>query len=608
MENRNIIPVFYSCDNNYIKYGIVSIQSLIDNSSDENQYNIYILCAGLEDKYVDILKSMEKDNVSISIDDISRKAEEFVKNLPVRDYYSCMTYYRLLIPDSYPQYDKAVYIDSDTIVQDDIAKLYNIDIGNSFLGAAYDGLVNSVELYGEYAEQVLDIDRTRYFNAGVIVINLQQFREHKVIESFMELARTYTFVVAQDQDYLNVICKDKVYYMDYAWNFGIMTSQEMNPEDIHIIHYHLAAKPWHYDDCRLGDYFWKYARKTPVYDEIMEVYENFSDEEKELDEEHSKHLYNLAVQEIERQDNYRKLMENMQITNTGRHAIVEKIAALEKEGRFDEDVEDDPPGKQLLPDDIDYEKNPWKKRLRTRFAFKIARWFVNYLLKEKSLVIKDIVGIENFRNLETGAIITCNHFNAYDSFAMDLTFDQSLMRAKGKKMYRIIKEANYTSFPGFYGFLMRNCNTLPLSSNKDTMRKLLKAVDNILSSGDFILVYPEQSMWWNYRKPKPLKKGAFKFAAKSNVPVLPVFITMEDTDVKEDGEFFVQAYTIHVGKPIYPDKDKPVVENADEMLEKNYLWWKEVYEDFYKIPLTYTCGEVNCFGVVVDGAKQPVAR
>ena len=182
------------------------------------------------------------------------------------------------------------------------------------------------------------------------------------------------------------------------------------------------------------------------------------------------------------------------------------------------------------------------------------------------------------------------------------------MRAKGKKMYRIIKEANYTSFPGFYGFLMRNCNTLPLSSNKDTMRKLLKAVDNILSSGDFILVYPEQSMWWNYRKPKPLKKGAFKFAAKSNVPVLPVFITMEDTDVKEDGEFFVQAYTIHVGKPIYPDKDKPVVENADEMLEKNYLWWKEVYEDFYKIPLTYTCGEVNCFGVVVDGAKQPVAR
>ena len=186
----------------------------------------------------------------------------------------------------------------------------------------------------------------------------------------------------------------------------------------------------------------------------------------------------------------------------------------------------------MLPNDIDYEKNPWRKRLRTRFAFKIARWFVNYLLKEKSLVIKDIVGIENFRNLETGAIITCNHFNAYDSFAMDLTFDQSLMRAKGKKMYRIIKEANYTSFPGFYGFLMRNCNTLPVSSNKDTMRKLLTAVDNILSSGDFILVYPEQSMWWNYRKPKPLKKGAFKFAAKSNVPVLPVFITMEDTDVK----------------------------------------------------------------------------
>jgi hypothetical protein len=73
---------------------------------------------------------------------------------------------------------------------------------------------------------------------------------------------------------------------------------------------------------------------------------------------------------------------------------------------------------------------------------------------------------------------------------------------------------------------------------------------------------------------------------------------MEDSDVIEEEDFYVQEYTVHVGEPIYPDKSLSVVENAKVMLEKNYEWWKEVYEDFYGTPLTYSCGEVDCNGVV----------
>ena len=87
---------------------------------------------------------------------------------------------------------------------------------------------------------------------------------------------------------------------------------------------------------------------------------------------------------------------------------------------------------------------------------------------------------------------------------------------------------------------MRNCNTFPLSSNKDTMEKFIRCMDIVLKRGDFVLVYPEQSMWWNYRKPKPLKKGAFTFAVTSNVPVLPCFITMEDSDILGDDGFYVR--------------------------------------------------------------------
>ena len=157
-----------------------------------------------------------------------------------------------------------------------------------------------------------------------------------------------------------------------------------------------------------------------------------------------------------------------------------------------------------------------------------------------------------------------------------------------RKFYRVIREGNYTSFPGFYGFLMRHCNTLPLASNHKTLKKFMEATDTVLKSGNFVLIYPEQSMWWNYRKPKPLKHGAFMFACRNNVPVLPCFITMRDTDIVGDDGFFVQEYTIHIGKPIKPDKNLPYTKAVTKLAEENYNVWKEIYEKEYGIPLYYT--------------------
>ena len=115
----------------------------------------------------------------------------------------------------------------------------------------------------------------------------------------------------------------------------------------------------------------------------------------------------------------------------------------------------------------------------------------------------------------------------------------------------------------------------------------MDATSQLLKEGHFVLVYPEQSMWWNYRKPKPLKEGAFQFAAKNNVPVLPCFITMQDTDIIGDNGFYVQEYMIHILKPIYPDSNLSYRENMKNMLNANYTMWKEVYENVYGIPLVY---------------------
>jgi len=208
------------------------------------------------------------------------------------------------------------------------------------------------------------------------------------------------------------------------------------------------------------------------------------------------------------------------------------------------------------------------------------------LIKEKKFIVKEIIGIENFQNLESGAVITCNHFNAFDSFAIQMAYDASEQR--GKNFYRVIREGNYTSFPGFYGNLMRNCNTLPLSSNSQTMRKFVKATNTLLRDGHFVLFYPEQSMWWNYRKPKPLKEGAYFFAARNNVPVLPCFITMRDTDIMGNDGYYVQEYTVHVGKPIYPDETLSHSENIKNLMAENSRIWREIYESTYGIELRYT--------------------
>ena len=94
-------------------------------------------------------------------------------------------------------------------------------------------------------------------------------------------------------------------------------------------------------------------------------------------------------------------------------------------------------------------------------------------------------------------------------------------------------------------------------------------------------------MWWNYRKPRPLTNGAFNLAVNSMAPVLPIFITMEDTDKIGGDGFPIQAYTINVLEPIYPDPNKSRKQNIEFMRDKNYEMWKEVYEKTYGIPLEY---------------------
>ena len=582
------IPIFFACDEGFVKYMMVSMKSIMENADRSRKYHIYILHMGITEATQAKVLAMADEEFAIDFVDVTDKMKSIADKLPIRDYYSNTTYFRLFIPDMFPQYRKALYIDSDTIVVGNIAELYDHKLGKLYAGVCPDRVVAQTDILGDYVEKVLGVKRTRYFNAGVMLMNCSQFRENHLLDEFLEMLHVYLFVVAQDQDYLNLICKNQVLYMEPKWNAQVFGELACPEEEVGLFHFNMAAKPWHYEDCRLAEYFWKYAKMTVDYDAIKEGLANYTDEQRRNDSVSGEKLIRLAVSEINREDNYLRKMEKAG-KSENKLALLAHIEELEREGRFSEDAEENPPAPVLMPEDINYLPRSIKSKTQTKYAFKVARWFVNMLIKKKQLIIKEYKGIENLEKVADGAVITCNHFNAFDSFAIQLAFEQG--KLKKKKMYRVIREGNYTGFPGFYGVLMRHCNTLPLSSNFKTMEKFIAAVDRVLEKNQFVLVYPEQGMWWNYRKPRPLQKGAFTFAARNNKPVLPVFITMEDSDVLDDDGFYVQEYTVHFCEPIYPDPNKKRAQNACEMRDKNYETWKSVYEQTYGEKLTYSCDE-----------------
>lgn len=283
--------------------------------------------------------------------------------------------------------------------------------------------------------------------------------------------------------------------------------------------------------------------------------------------------------------------------------LLKKVEQYEQEGRFDEDTNDDPPAPTLEPDEVDYLKEKiTSKWIKTPVAMFLGELYFKTSARKKQVIIKDVYGIENLENLDVGGVVTSNHFNPFEAFAVEKIFLDSKM-SKKHKLYAVIREGNYTNFPGLYGFLLKNCNTLPLSSNHQTMRKFFHAVNTILTRGDFVLVYPEQSLWWNYRKPKPLKDGAYRFACRNNVPIIPFFITMKDSDILDDAGFPIQEYYVHIGKPIYKDNNLTEKENIKMMKNENFLVWKKVYEDFYKVSLKYTCDESKLPDYILESLK-----
>ncbi len=194
-----------------------------------------------------------------------------------------------------------------------------------------------------------------------------------------------------------------------------------------------------------------------------------------------------------------------------------------------------------------------------------------------------IEGLKNLSGVKGGAIITSNHFSPIDN-----TVDrQAVHRAFHQRLYIVSQDTNL-AMKGFFGFLMNYSDIIPISGSHRYMGDyFMPQIQNLLAEGEKILIYPEQEMWLNYRKPRPPKRGAYYYASLYSVPVLSFFVEIRTLHKKETDEFYRTKFVMHILQPIYPDPDKSVQENSREMMQIDYQQKKEAYEKAYGKPLTY---------------------
>lgn len=315
------IPLVYAVDDNYAPFLCVSLKSVMANISDDYFVKVFILNTGISDKNKKrIIEIAEKNSSDIDIEyvDVADRMDGLQDKMHLRDYYTNAIYYRIFIPSLFPQYDKIIYLDCDIILNEDISKLYNVRLGRNIVAAVHEEAMSSFECFGAYSEEFLGVPRMQYFNSGLLVINTAEYRKEKIETRFIELMLAHKFEVAPDQDYLNVLLQGRTKLVDVGWNKTPIPDKEFPEKDVKLVHYKLNFKPWHYAGVKYEEYFWKYAKETPYYDDLIAMREGYTEEQKKKDDKAFVNLQNMAWDYIESDNNYIKLKRKREMEDVKR--------------------------------------------------------------------------------------------------------------------------------------------------------------------------------------------------------------------------------------------------------------------------------------------------
>ncbi|MBR3971596.1 MAG: glycosyltransferase family 8 protein [Ruminococcus sp.] len=307
------IPIFFTIDDAYAPFLAVALNSAVKNSSPTRYYRAFVLHQGLSDDNAKKLKALERDNFRITISPIERSfgaIEDREGNRLRYDYFTLTIYFRLFIPTLFPEYDKGIYIDSDVVLTEDIAKLFDEDLGDNFIGACRDSSITHIPPFVNYTREAIGVEVNNYINSGVLLMNLKKLRDEGFEEHFLNLLSTYHFdSVAPDQDYINAICKGKIHYLDPKWDF-MPNDSEPEMEHPALVHYNLFSKPWCYDNIQHGNKFWHYAEDSGYITQLREIRASFTADKTEEEKACLENMLSRAVAIPKGDITFRKIKES----------------------------------------------------------------------------------------------------------------------------------------------------------------------------------------------------------------------------------------------------------------------------------------------------------
>ncbi|MDD6090897.1 MAG: glycosyltransferase family 8 protein [Hallerella succinigenes] len=278
MTTPNQYNIVCGIDDKYVRPLTAMLQSLFEHCCN-GSCSVFILSLDVQTKNKDLITAwVNSKGHRIQFIDINKKALDFCP-IQTFDSISIATYLRLLTPEILPKHiDKVLYLDTDIIIQKDIEDLYEEDLNGIALAAVEDAPNESV-----VAKEIFPAP---YFNAGVILLNLNFLRATKFTEhAFRYIKSNPDKLSLHDQDVLNALLHDKAKFLSIQWNLldcyyndppKIQTNKrsalKIALSDPAIIHFSGSIKPWHVEcEHPLSHLFKKYLPKIKLKSQSLKL-------------------------------------------------------------------------------------------------------------------------------------------------------------------------------------------------------------------------------------------------------------------------------------------------------------------------------------------------
>lgn len=290
-------PIVFSINNDYASYLCICLMSLLTYVKQNDRYEVYVLHSDLSEEHKKNILQLKEDNFNIKFINVESIVNNHKDNFSLNTHFTIETYYRFFLPQIFPNLDKVLYLDADTMIMKDISPLFNIDINGYYLGVTHDcEIVRASNFigtkYSNYFIKTLNVDPTNYFQAGVMLVNLKKMREDNITDKLLDALERIGSPKFVDQDILNTVCRDKVLFIPPNWNYTwhlqfcdsdylehlpdfFRTSYKEAEDEPYIIHFTgNKMKPIDYPNAKYSDIFWYYAKQSMYYDYLIKQKEN----------------------------------------------------------------------------------------------------------------------------------------------------------------------------------------------------------------------------------------------------------------------------------------------------------------------------------------------